>query len=505
MSSVDTLASQSSAIASDEGNDVRVNARSNLNIPDSSVECAGRAFASAKKLSLDPVSVESHNQNNPNMLSDAFKPGLSSSRGRFVFGPLLDIHKDHDEDSLPLPTGKGPQCFPVLKPELVPAKMTHEVQDSIARPYETDALKAFSTYQQKFGSTSFLPIDKFPSPTPSEESDNACGDVSGEVSSSLTIAAPRTANAPALGHPIVSSALRSDSSISQGFSGGGSSSLLSSDANLGGAVVQGLVGLRNAGPMSSRSNSISRISSKSRDPRLRFASSDAGSLDLNERPLPALSNAPKVVASSGEIVTSRKQKSAEEPVLDGPVRKRQRNGLTSSATAGDAQTVVASGGWLEDSITVVDQTMNRNQLIEIPGTDPKKLESEVIATTSIGGDKPHVTVNGNEHVPTVATNTTASLQSILKGIAENPALWMNILNKVEQQKSNDLAKNAAVLRTSNSLLGTVPPVSNAPQMPSALGQKPAGTLQVHQTGPVVSISSYFIGAELHYLNLFSTC
>ncbi|CBI35661.3 unnamed protein product, partial [Vitis vinifera] len=389
MSFLDTPAAQSSAEASDKVNDVQVTDGMNRNILDSSVESSGRAFASAKKF-----------------------------RGRFIFGPLLDLHKDHDEDSLPSPTGKAPQCFPVNKSELVTAKVAHETQDSIMHPYETDALKAVSTYQQKFGLTSFLPIDKLPSPTPSEESGDTYGDISGEVSSSSTISAPITANAPALGHPIVSSAPQMD-------------------------IVQGLVVPRNTGAVNSRFNSILRASAKSRDPRLRLASSDAGSLDLNERPLPAVSNSPKV-DPLGEIVSSRKQKSAEEPLLDGPVTKRQRNGLTSPAT---------------------------------------KLESKV-TVTGIGCDKPYVTVNGNEHLPVVATSTTASLQSLLKDIAVNPAVWMNIFNKVEQQKSGDPAKNTVLPPTSNSILGVVPPASVAPLKPSALGQKPAGALQVPQTGPM---------------------
>lgn len=478
MSFLDTPAAQSSAEASDKVNDVQVTDGMNRNILDSSVESAGRAFASAKKLSLDSISVESYNQNNP----DALKPGLSSSRGRFIFGPLLDLHKDHDEDSLPSPTGKAPQCFPVNKSELVTAKVAHETQDSIMHPYETDALKAVSTYQQKFGLTSFLPIDKLPSPTPSEESGDTYGDISGEVSSSSTISAPITANAPALGHPIVSSAPQMDSSIVQGPTVGRNTSLVSSGPHLDSSVVQGLVGPRNTGAVNSRSNSILRASAKSRDPRLRLASSDAGSLDLNERPLPAVSNSPKV-DPLGEIVSSRKQKSAEEPLLDGPVTKRQRNGLTSPATVRDAQTVVASGGWLEDSNTVIPPMMNRNQLIENTGTDPKKLESKV-TVTGIGCDKPYVTVNGNEHLPVVATSTTASLQSLLKDIAVNPAVWMNIFNKVEQQKSGDPAKNTVLPPTSNSILGVVPPASVAPLKPSALGQKPAGALQVPQTGPM---------------------
>ncbi|RVW78037.1 RNA polymerase II C-terminal domain phosphatase-like 3 [Vitis vinifera] len=387
MSFLDTPAAQSSAEASDKVNDVQVTDGMNRNILDSSVESAGRAFASAKKLSLDSISVESYNQNNP----DALKPGLSS--------------------------------------KLVTAKVAHETQDSIMHPYETDALKAVSTYQQKFGLTSFLPIDKLPSPTPSEESGDTYGDISGEVSSSSTISAPITANAPALGHPIVSSAPQMDSSIVQGPTVGRNTSLVSSGPHLDSSVVQGLVGPRNTGAVNSRSNSILRASAKSRDPRLRLASSDAGSLDLNERPLPAVSNSPKV-DPLGEIVSSRKQKSAEEPLLDGPVTKRQRNGLTSPATVRDAQTVVASGGWLEDSNTVIPPIMNRNQLIENTGTDPKEIGK-----------------------------------------------WSN-------RSLVTLQKIQCFLRPSNSILGVVPPASVAPLKPSALGQKPAGALQVPQTGPM---------------------
>ena len=496
MSNLDTPAVESISKASDKVNEDQVTDRISRSTFDGSVETSGRAFASAKKLSLDLVSVESCNQNNPNMLSDTSKQGLASSRGRLAFGPLLDLHKDHDEDSLPSPTGKGPQCFPPHKSEMVPAKMAHGTQDSVTHPYETDALKAVSTYQQKFGLTSFVPIDKFPSPTPSEESGDAYGDISGEVSSSSTISAPRTANIPALGHPIISSSPQMDGSIVHGLTGGRNAAHLSSGPHLDGSVVQGLVGPRNTVPVSSGSNSILRASAKSRDPRLRLVSPDSGSLDLNERPLPAVSNAPKVHPFV-ETVSSRKQKSVEEPVFDCPVTKKQRNGLTSTATARDPQTVVASGGWLEDSGTSVHKIMNRSQLTESTGTDSQKLESKVTAA-GIGWDKPNSSFNGVEHLPTVAASTTPSLQSFLKEIAGNPAVLMNIINKLEQQKSVDPAKNTVLPPTSNSILGAVPPVSVAPPKPLALGQKPAGTLQVPQTGPMVSIYSYFVIAELHF-------
>lgn len=491
-SNLDAPAVEAVAKAVEKVNDDLVADRLSRSTFDGSVE-TGRAFA--RKLSLDSVSVESCNQNNPNMLVDASKQGLSSSRGRFVFGPLLDLHKDHDEDSLPSPTGKAPQCFPLQKSELVPAKIAHETQGSVMHPYETDALKAVSTYQQKFGLTSLLPIDKLPSPTPSEESGDAYGDIGGEVSSSSTISAPRTANVPALGHPIVSSP-HMDAPIVQGLTGGRNTHL-TCGSHLDGSVVQGLVGPRNTVPVSSRSNSILRASSKSRDPRLRLVSSDSGSLDLNDQPLPDASNEPKV-HPFGETASSRKQKSAEEPVSDGPVMKKQRNGLTSTATTRDLQTVVASGGWLEDSSTTVHKIANRNQLTESTGTYPQKLESKG-TTTGIGRDKPNAPFNGVGHLPTDAASTTPSLQSFLKEIAGNPAVLMNIINQLEQQKSVDPTKNTVLPPTSNSILGAVPPVSVAPPMPSALGQKQSGTLQVSQTGPMVSIYSYFVVAELHFL------
>ncbi|XP_047330616.1 RNA polymerase II C-terminal domain phosphatase-like 3 [Impatiens glandulifera] len=129
--------------------------------------------------------------------SPAFLTSIDN-KGRGLSVPLLDLHKDHDADSLPSPTrSNAPLCSPLSNmfgvTNVVPreewslpkgSQPVQERKNSTLHPYETDAVKAVSSYQQKFGRSSFLTFDRLPSPTPSGESDDRNEDVGGEVSSS---------------------------------------------------------------------------------------------------------------------------------------------------------------------------------------------------------------------------------------------------------------------------------------------------------------------------------
>uniref|UniRef100_A0A5B7BA20 protein-serine/threonine phosphatase n=1 Tax=Davidia involucrata TaxID=16924 RepID=A0A5B7BA20_DAVIN len=460
ITSLDPSNVSSSTKDSDE-EEIRVTERVNQNDSDASAENATHDLASSKKCVIDSMSIESLDQNDPNVLLESLKLGPGSSKSRGVLLPLLDLHKDHDADTLPSPTREAPPCLPVnkvlafrdgmMKPEFPAPRVPLETDNTVMHPYETDALKAVSTYQQKFGRSSFLLKDRLPSPTPSEECDDGDGDTSGEVSSACTVGNANTVNAPILAPLSVSSAPHMD--ISSG---------------------QGLISARTTGLLSSVSNPALRASAKSRDPRLRFANSNVGALDLNQCPLPGVNNEPKVEPLGGTI-SSRKQKIVEEPLLDGPALKRQRNGLTDSGVGSDVQTASGSGGWLEDRGTIVPQFINRNQAVEDTGSVPRKLESEVTCSGT-SSSEPDVTINGNELLPVTSSSTTASLQSILKDIAVNPAMWMNII-KMEQQKSVDPAKNTSQPPSSNSILGAVPSMNVVPPKPSVLGQRSAGILQ----------------------------
>nr|POE81365.1 rna polymerase ii c-terminal domain phosphatase-like 3 [Quercus suber] len=396
-------------------------------------------------------------QNNQNTLTESLKQGLSSYKAKGALLPLLDLHKDHDADSLPSPTREAPSSFPVSKGMAVgdgmtklvlpTTKLAHDTENSKLHLYETDAFKAVSSYQQKFGRSSFFTSDMLPSPTPSADEDNGDGDTSEEVSSSSTVGNVRNANLPILGQSIAPSM---DSSS-----------------------MQGLITAASAAPTTSGLNPpIVKASAKSRDPRLRLANSDVSALDLNQRPLSMVHNAPKV--DSVGTINSRKQKNVEEPSLEGPALKRQRNGLENPGIVRDVKIVSGSGGWLEDAGLVGPQLMNRNLLMENAETDPRKMVNAVNCPSTSANT--NVTISGNEQVPVTSTSTTASLPALLKDIAVKDML-INILVGA-QQMSVDPAKSTTQLPSANSILGAVPLVNVAASKTLGLLQKPAGTIQV---------------------------
>lgn len=436
-------------------------------------------------LSSDSLAVGSLVHNNLNVLSEVSKPAVSSFKGRGVLLPLLDLHKDHDADSLPSPTREAPSRFPVHKVMAVGdgiaksvlhiAKVPVDTEDSKLHIYETDALKAVSTYQQKFGRNSFFTSDRLPSPTPSEDGDDGDGDgdTSSDVSSSSTIGNLRIVNPPIMGRPNAPSM-----DISS---------------------MQGPITVKSVAAITSGSNTPVKASAKSRDPRLRLASSDLNVLDLNQRPFSTMHNAPKVESTG--TVSLRKQKTVEESSLEGPALKRQRNGLEYSGVIRDVRTVSGSGGWLDDAGIVGPQLMKRNQLMENADTDPIKM-ANVLSFPGSSCANASATVGGNEQVSLTGTSTAASLPALLKDIAVNPTMLINILKMRQQQslaaeaqqKSADPTKSTTLPPNSNSILGAVPLINVAPSKSSGLFPKPAVTLQIpSQIAPMVSsLFIYFL-------------
>ncbi|KAL6957488.1 protein-serine,threonine phosphatase [Sarracenia purpurea var. burkii] len=423
-------------------NKMQLTERVNNKDSDASSENFNHDLTDSTKIVLDSISVESLHRNDAYTLTEPLKIASNSSKSRGMLLPLLDLHKDHDADSLPSPTRETPSILPVnnalaigggaVKPEWPVPRMTRDMEDTILHPYETDALKAVSSYQQKFGRSSFF-LDELPSPTPSEGSDNGDGDVGGEISSSSIVGGVQTLIAPALAQSIVSSPSHVD--ITSG---------------------QGMINVRNAGNVSSGPNTAFKSSAKSRDPRLRFANPDLSALDLNQRVLPMINTESKV-DGFGETAISRKQKLVEEPILDGPALKRQRNGLTDSEFVSDVQTVSGCNGQLEDRSTSGPQlTSNRSQVVVMSGTE--------------------FVNDGNECLSGTDSSTLPSLQSLLKDIAVNPAMWMNLI-KMEQQKSVDPMKSFTRTPSSNSILGAVPSMNVTFQKPSVLAQRSPGILQ----------------------------
>lgn len=455
----------------DKGKDLRFIGRVNQTDLDSSAPNSCQDLTSIDKFVLDSISVESSDQNYPQMLLESLKMGAANSKGRGTLLPLLDLHKDHDADSLPSPTREAPSCMLVDKelvfgdgsgrPEFPVLRGAPETEKLVMHPYETDALKAVSFYQQKFGRSSFHMNNRLPSPTPSEEGDDGYGDTSGEVSSSsIASNVHNLVNIPTLARPTVSSMLHVDTSGGQIF--------------------------RNAVPMSSGLSSVSRPAAKSRDPRLRLVNSDAGTLDLNQRPpLAMVNNEPKVDPLGGITISLRKQKTVEEEsILDGPPPKRQRNEFMDSGVVRDAQSVVSeTGGWLEDRGSAAGlQVTNRSHVVEYAGSAPMKLENAVTCSGP-SSNLPSI-INENGHLPVTSANATASVHSLLKDIAVNPDLWKDIF-KIQQQKSVDPAKSTTQPTSSNSILGAVPAMNIDPPKPLAPALRSIGILQTPQTSKTV--------------------
>ncbi|PON51919.1 FCP1-like phosphatase [Parasponia andersonii] len=405
---------------------------------------------------------------------DTPRPGVSAFKGRGLLLPLLDLHKDHDADSLPSPTREAPSCFPVHKllgvgdglvqPGSATAKVALRTDDPRIRRYETDAVKAVSTYQQKFGRSSFLMNDRLPSPTPSEEVDEGDADTNKEeVTSSFTGGSLRNPSIPIL----------RPSSISP-------STPVSSSS------MQGPIIAKNAASADSASNSTVKASAKSRDPRLRFANSDLAALDLNQRPVTAVQNAPKV--EPVEPTSSRKQRITDESNLDGSPFKRQRNSFENARIVSDVKTVSGSGGWLEDNGFVGPQLNNKNQSMASLEADPRKLVHMVNCPTNNGPNM------AKEQVPETSMSTTASLPELLKDIAVNPTLLINLLKLGQQQQlvaetqpKSDPVKDSIHPPSSNSILGAAPLVNIAPSKASGILQTPSASFPV--TPQVAAMSS----------------
>ncbi|XP_052205042.1 RNA polymerase II C-terminal domain phosphatase-like 3 isoform X2 [Diospyros lotus] len=427
-----------------EENNAQITERVNQKHSDASSETISHNLVDSMRREPVSTSVVSLHHNDTDVNTEPLKLG-PSTWGRGILLPLLDLHKDHDEDSLPSPTRAAPLLFPANN----------------ALAVRSVAVNAELVPQQKFGHSSFLKSDRLPSPTPSEECDDGGGDVAGEVSSSSIVGNFKTVNASIVPERV--------------FSFG---------PQVGISSGQGLINVRNTGPMSSGPNPTLKSTAKSRDPRLRYANFEGSAMDINQQSFPIIKNGP-TLDPIGEVSGLRKQKTVEELNLDGPAMKRQRKGLTDYVT-GDMQTVSGSGAWLEDRGTAGPLlSSNVSQIVENTGGDPSKFGTSI---TSTGTDisTPDVMFTINKHLSGAGANTTASLQSLLKDIAMNPSMWMNII-KMEQQKSIDPTKRPTLTPSSNSILGAVPSMNITPK-PVATGQRVSGILQAPPQSASVDVS-----------------
>ncbi|KAJ6809976.1 RNA polymerase II C-terminal domain phosphatase-like 3 [Iris pallida] len=351
------------------------------------------------------------------------------------FSPLLNLHADYDEDSLPSPTRDNTPPLPTLKPigfgsgmivpptQSIPPK--NAAVNGTLHPFVADAFKEVSSYQQKYGRNSFHASTRLPSPTPSEDGKVGPDDCQEEVSSSSDGNSVRTV----------------------GFS--------STAANANSLSRSKFAPVKPVGQMGLGPNPVVKAPAKSRDPRLRFMNPEVGV-------------APQIGLVGGSV-NSRKNKAVDEPLPDENTMKRQRNGQSR-----DVQATTGSGGWIEIGGPLDPQmdnnvTPNENVAMEI-----RKPGNGVNATINSNGSMPN---------PTTSSVPAVSLPSLLKDIASNPAMLLQLLKEQQrlaaeaQQKTTNLKLASETQKKSgnlavNELPGAVPSINDASTKPVVV-QNPA--------------------------------
>ncbi|KAI4381331.1 hypothetical protein MLD38_007410 [Melastoma candidum] len=418
----------------------------------------------AKLVPSDLLALQSTAVNPRTVAVEGPRNGLVRGRGMLL--PLLDLHKDHDEDSLPSPTQQAPSSIPFARATVVDSmfkqginvsKSWAEPDEERVQPYENDALKAVSSYQRKFGQSSFFSFDDLPSPTPSEEHDNQDGGTGSEVSSS-TVPMSKSLSVPVLSRPSPALAPHNNKPGAQGPSAAQVVSTIAS------------------GPSHPVKSSI-----KSRDPRLRFASPDSGPADVNQRHMSVTSSAPKA-DPVGVTMASTKECSSDGLIVNGPPLKRPKNGLENAGMING----VKSGGWIDgiDSSSSGFQLNNTHQFAE-RSCDLRKGNNGVMPSNYMAKASSNL-VNGNgvtgsmiiqpEISGVLSGSMVSSLPALLKGIAVDPTLLMNIIKMGQQGSAGDAAIDPSkIMGNLNPAIGATAKSSALPLVGAGMLHKPPGT------------------------------
>ncbi|CAA6668332.1 unnamed protein product [Spirodela intermedia] len=301
---------------------------------------------------------------------------------RVDYHPLLDLHANHDEDSLPSPTRDG---VPPLRdqktfgeglrepaPQPV-ARKKDEYTHSVSRTREKDGT-TFSTYQQKYFHASFLPSNELPSPTPSEECNGGDGDFQ-EVSSSFIPNAVTTVGS--------SVSLQPGSSISD----------------------------TSCGDNLSRPGLIPKQGSQTK----------------------ALAPPGNGVNSDGltnvSIAISRKQKFVDESVLENHNLKRQRN---EPPDRNDLQISTRKDGWIEDNGALVAQQGIMGQPIDSRLNENRKIEKAEVNPGGTQGVSLKETIVRNDPAPAVSSSPMVSLLSLLKDFAGDSTILTHLVKEKQR-------------------------------------------------------------------------
>ncbi|CAA7405175.1 unnamed protein product [Spirodela intermedia] len=321
---------------------------------------------------------------------------------RVDYHPLLDLHANHDENSLPSPTrdgvpplldqktfGEGPR-EPAPQPV---ARKKDEYKHSVSRTREKDGT-TFSTYQQKYFHASFLPSNELPSPTPSEECNGGDGDFQ-EVSSSLIPNAVTTVGS--------SVSLQPGSSIS--------------DTSCGDNLSRpGLIPSPMEWQVGPGINLVAKASLKSRDPRLKHSLPPGNGVNSD-----GLTNV--------SIAISRKQKFVDESVLENHNLKRQRN---ESPDRNDLQISTRKDGWIEDNGALVAQQGIMGQPIDSRLNENRKIEKAEANPGGTQGVSLKETIVRNDPAPAVSSSPMVSLLSLLKDFAGDSTILTHLVKEKQR-------------------------------------------------------------------------
>ncbi|VAH91013.1 unnamed protein product [Triticum turgidum subsp. durum] len=375
-----------------------------------------------------------------------------------IVSPLLDLHADYDENSLPSPTRVSAPPFPVPKPigfgvfPMAPDRYFSaeriDPSKNFLYPCVNDALKDVSSYRQKYGPTSTFASDDLPSPTPSDDGDKS-GDKEGDIFGEVSSFSASNKSAPPSGNLMPASRPSAVISSNDSFAGG--------PPGYAKQIEQSVSGPSHA----------LKPSAKSRDPRLRFLNRDSGgTADANIHVNLAEPNASKDGTLGGVVSdNSRKHKATGQPLMDETVLKRARE------STGSPRDILVPPG--RDGSNISSYSGDRVQSNKHTGLETKTARNPSIRTSSqlisnvssIPDSTGTLQASQPNSVPQTSAAPIVSLPAVLKDIAVNPTVLMHWIQMEHQKRSASEPQPASGIISSgminNVTAGMVIPPGNA--------------------------------------------
>ncbi|KAM0880421.1 hypothetical protein ACQ4PT_033586 [Festuca glaucescens] len=381
--------------------------------------------------------------------------------------PLLDLHADYDENSLPSPTRDNAPPFPVPKPigfgafPMAPERssLTERVEPfkKVLYPSVNDTLKDFSSYRQKYSQKSTFASDDLPSPTPSGDGDK-CGDKDSDIFGDISSFSASNNKTAVPSVSLIPASRPSAVSTNDSFAGGPPGYAKQTELSI------------------LRPSHALKSSAKSRDPRLRFLNRDpSGTADANRRVNFAEPNLSKDVSLGGVVSNNnRKHKAVGQPLMDESVLKRARGGTENSR---DMQVPPGTDGSNISSYSTDRVQSNQNTILEtkITGNPNMRTDSQLIRnassiTNSAGTSTGTLHTSQPNSVPQTSAAPFISLPAVLKDIAVNPTVLMNWI-QMEQQKRPASETQQTVTASGGISIGIISNVTAGMVIPPGIGLK----------------------------------